>query len=496
MARLDRTLPMGRSPWKVDDAVWVKERKAAWTNDVQHRVKLLFKHFDMYYEEDVQMYKEYYHTGVANRELVPAPSLFLLSWLHPEPTLENWRNIKLALKNKLGYSRDCEMLQTAAGYVGFVQEGYKGGLLEDLTYPMYQFLLFDNAFEWDIPPTDRCPRLRAEWPKSDYIQDFLYFHNSWVSSNSLTQYFIEDWYTNLSTKAFEIETKKSVEKLFYALLNYSDYVSRTHIDCKAEMKFNPSAEVVTQKAISFDPDEHNNPLLAKVSTQLLEMMETRTFPAEALELWEDCKRTYIEWIINAEKYLYDRKKGLPQLLDDTEDQDITFEELVNDYGYSFIAEPLHKYGVIQEDQMYPRMALDAETPCMYLEFVAPHRVINYGDMTESPGTYENSLVDEYAKLIVDYVNASNGQIHIDNLQTHENADFVIEFDCDGKHEKWTFEEDMPEQYFKKLTKWAKKKLPKQLYFCWDGEWFTVAVLPEELIKVLKEYGYSSSKLPF
>ncbi len=147
----------------------------------------------------------------------------------------------------------------------------------------------------------------------------------------------------------------------------------------------------------------------------------------------------------------------------------------------------------KEFREYPNILI-GELLCTLVENEAVH----YGDPS---GMWESgNLVGEFSSIISDYVDASNGQIEIENLNTINPTDedgeddpdeeMTIEFDHKNKHYKWEFIMDEPDDYYKAITNLANNALNGNVFF-YGEESFVAFCIPKELVKELVDLGATS-----
>jgi hypothetical protein len=170
-----------------------------------------------------------------------------------------------------------------------------------------------------------------------------------------------------------------------------------------------------------------------------------------------------------------------------------------------IVELLRKYDLVDEstnmpsdwDENYCDGNIETIAEEIFAELLEDKQVFYALDIG---GWDDDDLVGEFANTIIEYIEASNDIISINNFKTSnpvdENGDIdedefmTIEFDHDNNHYHWEFTLEEPDVYFREITKWAEDALDGNVLFFGD-ESFVAYCIPRALVNDLEQIGIKS-----
>ena len=164
-----------------------------------------------------------------------------------------------------------------------------------------------------------------------------------------------------------------------------------------------------------------------------------------------------------------------------------------------------KYKLIEQSAVLPKELadrkyaddIDSLVEDVFFEFLEDKAIL-YGD---SGGGWESGdLVGEYAGIISDYVDASNGKIIIENLETINPADedgeslpeedMTIAFKHNDKQYKWVFSMEQADTFYRDITYWAYEAFDGNILFLGEGA-FCAFCVPKKFVDELNALGFQS-----
>ncbi len=152
--------------WKLDDKVWVRQRKKDW-----EPIKKRLEHIELP-KNKIKTYEKYFLTGKVPRfnvQTLVSVCLLYMCWWHPDQSEKNWQLIKNVIwliggEYAIAHYEDSIEAMSKAGWPNLFieEEGFPDGFMMGLEERMFNFIIDDDIenpfvkFNYDERKTKFC----------------------------------------------------------------------------------------------------------------------------------------------------------------------------------------------------------------------------------------------------------------------------------------------------------------------------------------------------
>jgi len=302
-------LDINKSFWLVSDKAWMKERKTQW-NECKPNIEALLVKGQGMPREYIKYLKTYFLTGEIP-DLIAYIDLFVLAWLHPSESIDDWKTLKLSA-NDLTEKTALRNFYTPALRVLKVIPGRnraapkrKYGVLGSRYYPIYNFLLNDNSGKWDRhEDIVKLKQYHLNEPLSNHIAYCLRTHPPQLNHNDIGFNFLDEWHKRVKNEGIGKETTEALKNLFNTALRYANYAERPNFDDPDAMSEKMmDVDLTICNAILYPAPGLGSPLQEGFANKLLEIIESGDYGDDVNKLWEECKANYIDWLTHYENFI-------------------------------------------------------------------------------------------------------------------------------------------------------------------------------------------------